>query len=154
MRRLLIIPLFGLLVGVLAQGVPMPQQAQVRQFNVKAQEMLGLVRDARVVLVFGPSLPFPLTRELMRDKTLEVIAGLEAPPSWTKEAERLGAQVRAYLLPGKIAPGAFMLLDDLYLVSPAGKDTWQVVQSREVVMVVRAYMRMAMDVARQMGVVQ
>lgn len=150
MRRSLLLVVF---LGLALAQVPMPQQPQVRQYNLSPQELLSLVRDARKVLVFGPSLPFPLTRELVRDKEIEVIAGLEAPPTWTKEAERLGARVRMYLLPGRIAPGAFMLLDDLYLVSPAG-NRWQVVESREVVMVVRAYMNMAMDVARQMGVVR
>lgn len=153
MRRLLFLPLLGLLMAW-AQGFPMPHQPQIRHFQAKTSEVLNLVRDARTVLVFGPSLPFPMTRELVRDKTIEVIAGLQAPPGWTGEATRLGAQVRTYLLPGRIAPGAFMILDDQYLVSPVGKEVWQVVQSREVVMVVRAYMKMAMDVARQMGVVR
>jgi len=154
MRKAQISALTLLLGLALAQGnLPMPTgSVQVRTYDLRTQqEFLDFIRPLRVLTVFGPSLPVPLDR--VRGMTIDVIAGQAAPPTWVEEASRRGARVKVYLLPGRIADGSFFIADDRYLFTPT-QAGWRVLESPEVVLIVKAYLARAMQVAAQMGVVR
>lgn len=148
--------LMGLAVALalaLGQGVPMPSGGvRVQVIDLRtSQAFIDFMRPIRVLMVFGPTLPVPL--DLVRGMSLDVIAGQAAPPTWVEEARRRGARVQVYLLPGRIAKGSFFLADDRYLFVPIDGG-WRVLESAEVVLVVKGYLARAIQVARQSGVVR
>ncbi|WP_114313561.1 hypothetical protein [Thermus caldifontis] len=130
MRRWL--PLLVLLLGVgLAQGLPQVREVDEDTFY---WFVVNQVREAFVV-----GLPPERIGEALKGKRVTLVLGSERPSAWAREAKvvRLG---------GSPFSGGFILADGRWFLGrkvEKGKAVWVIVDSPQVVAVLRGYFSLA-----------
>jgi len=118
----------GVILGLtLAQSLP-----QVREVD---EDSLYWFIVNRVQEAFVVGLPPERVGEALRRKRLTLVLGREAPPAWAREA-------RVVRLGGTPFSGTFILADGRWFLgrkAGQGKPVWVIVESPEVVAVLRGY---------------
>lgn len=148
MKRLALTVLLALAPGLAQVNVPNPALEKPVIHDLSEEAFYKFFGELHEILLFGPDLAVPF--ELLSGKDLTVIAGRDDPPAWLDRARRV-ARVHAYLLPGRIPRGSFMVADDRYLIQRE-EGVWRVVESVAVALITKAYLSKMLQVLKQGGV--